>query len=171
MISITKAVEKDIATIADIGKISVGEAHRDSCSAKDLNGFLEQHYNYTAIKDEIATTANIYHLISYDGKPAGFSKIILNEVHPNINKQQVTKLDRIYLLKEFFDLKLGCELLKFNIELSKKNNQSGMWLFTWVGNTRAVNFYLKAGFKIIGSHKFKVSETHYNDNHHMLLEF
>ena len=102
---------------------------------------------------------------------ARFSKIILNEVHPNINKQQVTKLDRIYLLKEFFDLKLGCELLKFNIELSKKNNQSGMWLFTWVGNTRAVNFYLKAGFKIIGSHKFKVSETHYNDNHHMLLEF
>ncbi len=171
MIFITEAAEKDIATIAEIGKISVEEAHRESCSEKDMNEFLEEHYNYRAIKDEIANAANLYHLISYDGKPAGFSKIILNAGHPNINKQQVTKLDRIYLLKEFYDLKLGYELLKFNIELSKKNNQSCMWLFTWVGNTRAVNFYLKAGFKVIGSHKFKVTETHYNEHHQMLLEF
>ena len=46
-----------------------------------------------------------------------------------------------------------------------------MWLFTWVDNKRAVNFYLKTGFKIVGSHKFKVTDTHYNQHHQMYLSY
>ena len=80
------------------------------------------------------------------------------------------KLDRLYLLPEFFDKKLGIELLKHNIELAKKNQQKGIWLFTWIGNARAVNFYNKVGFKIIGSHQFKVSENHSNENYQMYLQ-
>ena len=169
MTSIIKATEKDYKSIVDIGKVSVGEAHRESCSAEDMNEFLEANYNDYAIKEELGNPQNIYYIIKYNGNPAGFSKIILNAEHPNIDHKNVTKLDRIYLLREFYDLKLGFELLKFNIELSKNNNQSGMWLYTWVGNNRAVNFYLKTGFKIIGSHEFKVTETRYNQNHQMFL--
>jgi diamine N-acetyltransferase len=83
----------------------------------------------------------------------------------------VALLDRIYLLKEAYGLKLGLKLLNFNIELSKNNNQSGIWLYAWIGNERAVNFYLRAGFKIIGSHNYYVNETHYDVSHHMLLNF
>lgn len=101
----------------------------------------------------------------------GFSKIILNATHPNIACENATKLDRIYLLKEFQGMKLGFKLLQFNIELAKNNHQSGIWLFTWVGNKKAIEFYLKAGFKIIGSHDFFVTKTRSNPNHHKLLDF
>ena len=170
MISIKRATEKDYKSIVQIGNISVWEAHRDSCSAKDMKEYLEKNYNDITIKEELNNSNNLYHTLNYNGRPVGFSKIVLNTGQPNIAQENVTKLDRIYLLKEFQELKLGFELLKFNIELSKKNNQSGIWLFTWIGNTRAVNFYLKAGFKIIGSHMFKVSETHSNENHEMFLD-
>jgi ribosomal protein S18 acetylase RimI-like enzyme len=169
MISIIKATEKDYAPIVSIGKVSVADAHRDSCSAEDLNEFLEKNYNNDSIKAELNNTKNIYHILNYNGNSVGFSKINLNAKHPNVADENVTKLDRIYLLKEFYGLKLGLELLNFNITLAKSNNQSGMWLYTWVGNNRAVNFYLKAGFKIIGSHKFYVTETKYNLNHQMFL--
>lgn len=36
-------------------------------------------------------------------------------------------------------------------------------------NHRAVNFYLKTGFQITGSYDFKLSDTHSNPNHRMLL--
>ncbi len=168
MVSITAATEKDVTAIAGIGRISVEEAHRGSCSKKDMDEFLEKHYNETAIKDDINNPDNTYHLLTYQGRPAGFSKIIFHAKHPNIASEQAAKLDRIYLLKEFYDAKLGYELLKFNIELAKRNNQDCMWLFTWIGNTRAVNFYLRAGFAIAGSHRFKVTETHYNEHHQMI---
>lgn len=171
MISITKATEGDYNPIVSIGKISVAESHKGSCSAEDMNEFLERNYNSDAIKKELNDPNNIYHIIHYSDKPVGFSKIILNAKHPNIVAENITKLDRIYLLKEFYGLKLGLELLNFNIELSRNNNQSGMWLYTWIGNNRAIDFYLKAGFTIIGSHKFQVTETHYDLCHQLFLKF
>jgi len=171
MISIVKATASDVQTIVTIGKISVEEAHRSSCDATVLGQYIEKNYNTQSIQEELNDDKNIYHILHVDDKPAGFSKIILNVVHPNILQKNSTKLDRIYLLSDFFDRKLGFELLQFNINLAKNNNQSGMWLFTWIGNTRAINFYFKHGFQIIGSHNFKVTETHYNMNHQMLLSF
>ena len=171
MISIIKAKERDYNSIVSIGKISVAESHRGSCSAEVMNEFLEKNYNGDAIKKELDDVNNIYYIINYNDKPVGFSKIVLNAKHPNIVTENVAKLDRIYLLKEFYGLKLGLELLNFNIELSRNKNQSGIWLYTWIGNNRAINFYLNAGFTIIGSHKFYVTKTHYDLSHQLFLNF
>ena len=171
MISIFRAKELDSNAIVNIGTISVGDAHRDSCSAEDLQEYLERNYNDDSIKKELNDSKNIYHIIKFNETPVGFSKIVLNYSHDKIEQKNISKLDRIYLLKEFHGLKLGSKLLEFNIELAKRNSQSGIWLFTWVGNSKAVNFYTKYGFKIIGSHMFQVSETHYNENHHMFFQF
>jgi ribosomal protein S18 acetylase RimI-like enzyme len=169
MISIHKATTDDHKIIVNIGKLSVEEAHRGSCSPEELNEYLEKHYNNEAISAELNDEKNIYNIIKVDGEPAGFSKIILNSAHADIEQNNVTKLDRIYLLSKFFNLRLGFELLQFNIDLAKKNNQAGIWLYTWTGNNRAINFYQKNGFAIIGSHNFQVTETRYNLNHHMFL--
>lgn len=171
MISITKAMESDCSAIIAIGKQSVEESHRGSCSAQDMNEFLTRNYNANTIKSELNDQKNIYYVIKHSNQPVGFSKIILNATHENIASSNVTILDRIYLLKEFYGLKLGLELLNFNISLAKQNNQSGMWLYAWIGNVRAVNFYRKAGFAIIGRHKYYVTDTHYDGTHHMFLDF
>ena len=169
MISITAATTDDAQTIINIGRVSVEEAHRDSCSADDLNQFIDRNYNMEAIRGELMNERNSYYIIRFDGVPVGFSKIILNSPHSNIRDENVTKLDRIYLLSQYFDKKLGLELLKFNIEVAKKNNQAGIWLFTWVGNSRAIRFYQKTGFAIVGSYQFPVTESRSNLNHQMLL--
>lgn len=154
MISVIKATEEDFQLIVNIGRVSVAEAHKDSTTAENIKAYIDSNYSDQAMQEELANANNIYHLIYYSGRPVGFSKIILNAGHRDIAAENVTKLDRIYVLKEFHNLKLGLELLRFNTRLAEKNNQSGIWLYTWVGNTRAINFYLKTGFKIIGSHNF-----------------
>lgn len=169
--TISKAGENDYQLILDIGTVSVEEAHRASCKAADMAVYMAAHYNTEAIKNELRNPSNIYHIIYCDGQAAGFSKIVFDAAHPNVAGTNTTKLDRIYLLKEFAGLKLGYELLQFNIALSKANSQSAMWLFTWTGNTRAIGFYKQTGFNVIGSHDFKITEHHYNPNYHMLLEY
>lgn len=80
-------------------------------------------------------------------------------------------MSRLYLLKEFFGLNLGKELFNFNLNLSKENNQQGIWLAVWIENKRAINFYHKMGFQKVGSFDFEISKTHYNPNHILYLEF
>ena len=77
-----------------------------------------------------------------------------------VSKEQVTLLNAN-----------GAELMKFNINLSIQNNQAGMWLYVWTGNKRAVKFYTKHGFKIIGHFDFKLTDSHSNPNHLMYLEY
>src|ERR1043165_4521249 len=98
---IRPATLDDCNIIAHIGRVAVELSHRDSCSAEDMNYFLDAHYNEEAIRQELSDPANIYHLVFYKGAPAGFSKIILNAPHPNIATPNATKLDRIYLLGDY----------------------------------------------------------------------
>ena len=171
MTSIVKANVKDFQLLAEIGKISYIQSHGSSAKAADINMYLNKKYNYEVFKDELRDLKNIYHIIYHDTQPAGFSKIIFNDPHPNIQVKDVTKLERLYLLKEFYGLKLGFELLLSNFELSKNVNEAGMWLFVWKENHRAVAFYKKIEFKVVGSYDFKLTETHSNPNYHMFLKY
>lgn len=171
MISIRKAEQADCEMISSIGKVSVVESHMGSNPIEILNEYAEKYYNPGEIKKELSEPANHYYIISYNEKKAGFSKIVFNAGHPGIVQKNVAKLDRIYLSKEYQGLKLGLQLLQFNMELAKKNQQSGLWLYTWIGNKKAVDFYTRAGFKIIGRHDFHVTESYYDPSHQMLLIF
>lgn len=171
MTSIVKAKGEDFQLLADIGKISYIESHGSSAKAADINMYLNEKYNYKVFKDELRDVNNIYHIIYHDNQPAGYSKIILNTPHSDIPIKNVTKLERLYLLKEFYGLKSGFELFNLNLELSKASNQAGMWLFVWKENHRAISFYKKMEFEIIGSYDFKLTETHSNPNHFMFLKY
>ena len=171
MISIVKAKEEDYQLLTEIGKATFLESHGHSASKANIDQYVSEKYNHDAFRYELSDPQNIYHIIYYKQQPAGYSKIIFNAPHSNIKEGNVTKLERIYLLKEFYSLKLGAELLKFNIELSRQNKQAGMWLFVWKENPRALNFYKKAGFEVIGSYDFKLTETHSNPNHQMYLKY
>jgi ribosomal protein S18 acetylase RimI-like enzyme len=171
MNTITRATVNDAELLAVIGKQTLLESHGHSAPKVDMDAYVNKNYSADFFQNELSNPANIYHIIYHNGQAAGYSKLILDYPHPAITLQHVTKLERIYLLKEFYELKMGRELFSFNIELSKSNKQAGMWLFVWKENPRAINLYLKNGFKIIGSHDFQISETHSNPNHIMLLEY
>jgi ribosomal protein S18 acetylase RimI-like enzyme len=171
MVEIRKATLSDLNLLLEISKTTFVESHGHSCSKEDIDAYIKKAFNAEAFQLELTTPRNIFHIIYYNNKAAGFSKIIPNVNTPNNHTKNLTKLERIYILKEFYDKKLGLALMQFNIELSKKLNQKGMWLYVWTENHRAVNFYRKMGFKIIGKHDFKISETHSNPNHQMILKY
>jgi diamine N-acetyltransferase len=171
MVQIRKATADDFDLLVSMGRTTFMEAHILSGTQQDLGTYLNSVYNTDSFKKELENTNNIFHLIYYDNKPAGFSKIILNFPNAAIIEQAITKLDRIYILKEFHDKKLGVELFDFNLKLSQQNQQKGMWLYVWIENQRAINFYNKVGFTVIGSYNFKLSETRSNPNHIMLLKY
>jgi len=171
MINIIKGGKEHCELIAEIGKKTFWESHGKSAAKEDIETFVFKTYNKENISKELENRNIKYHIIYYKNKAVGYSKIQLNSPNTTIEYKNVTKLDRIYLLKEFYGKNLGKKLFDFNVELSKKNNQKGIWLYVWVENLRAIKFYKKSGFKIIGKYDFKISETHTNPNHIMYLTY
>lgn len=171
MNSIVKAQASDASLLADIGQQSFIESHGPSATPAVIHEYVTTKFNPGVMQEELLNPHNLYHIIYHQDQPVGYSKIIFDAVHPNISLPHVTKLERLYLLEAFYHLRLGQELLQFNIDLSKENQQTGMWLFVWTENKRALRFYKKMGFEAIGNYDFKLTEAHANPNYQMLLTY
>jgi ribosomal protein S18 acetylase RimI-like enzyme len=171
VISITRAKKEDAGLLSELAKKTLLESHAESPAAAGLNKYVNENYSEEVLREELRDEKNIYQVISFNNQAAGYSKLLLNIPFPGNGSPNMAKLERIYLLEEFYDLKLGMRLLQYNIDLSRENQQEGMWLFTWIDNLRAIRFYEKNGFVIRGRHDFRITETLSNPNYLMVLEF
>jgi diamine N-acetyltransferase len=122
MTSIVKAGEKDSALLSGIAKTTFLESHGNCAEPKEVNIYVTEKYSTNVLRQELSDPKNVYYIIYHDNTPAGYSKIIFNLPYTNSPVQNIAKLERIYLLKEFYDLKLGSALIQFNIDLAKRND-------------------------------------------------
>lgn len=136
-----------------------------------MQAYADKAFSPEACRTELGDKDNVFHAVFYNDRPAGYSKIIFASPHPAVPLQPVTKLERLYLLNDFYDLKLGHRLLEGAVDLSKAHGDSGMWLNVWKGNGRAIRFYEKQNFKTVGESEFVLTETHSNPNWVLALRY
>lgn len=169
--TIRRAGLQDVQLLSMLGSKTFVESHGHSASEEIIQNYVNSRYKTEHFRCELEDELNIYSIIYFENEPAGYSKIIFNTPYEKGGESKVTKLELIYILKEYYDLGLGKQLLQYNDELARKLGQKGIWLNVWTENHRAINFYTKYGFRNIGSYYFKLSEQHSNPNHVMSLEF
>ena len=171
MISLVRLTSAYAPLLSKIGGITLLESHGHSAPQEVMHAYVDKSFSEEACLAELSDHNNIFHAIFYNDQPAGYSKIILNNPHPVVPLQPVTKMERLYLLKEFYHLKLGQKLMHQAIDLSKANKEKGMWLNVWKRNERAIRFYQKQGFETVGESEFVLTATHSNPNWVMLLQY
>lgn len=157
--------------LATIGRTSLLESHGHSAPAEIMEAYVSRSFSEAACRAELADRQNLFTGVWYNGEPAGYAKIIPNIPHPQVPLSPVTKLERIYLLKEFYGLGLGQGLLERAIEQSRAAGDQGMWLDVWQKNDRALRFYEKEGFEIVGESRFVLTEERTNPVWVMLLKY
>lgn len=169
MIEIIKPGIEIAHSLAELAKKSFIESHGSSASEEDIQEYVNASLTETTFLKELNNANNIFKVALYNGKLAGYLKIILNCKNPKLQEENVCKLERLYVLKEFYDKKIGIQLLKECVKICMENNQKGIWLYVWTENHRALNFYKKAGFEIIAETSFKISSKHSNPNYWLYL--
>ena len=171
MISFLRLTTSDASWLATVGGATIMESHGHSAPAQTVQAYIDKSFNVDACIAELGDENNIFSAIHYNGERAGYSKIVFDCAHPAVAAQPVTKMERLYLLKKFYDLKLGQQLLQHSIDLSTEQGEKGMWLNVWKGNERALRFYQKGGFETVGESKFAMTPTHSNPAWVMLLKY
>jgi ribosomal protein S18 acetylase RimI-like enzyme len=164
-------ITDDAALISRLAIQTFRESHGTSAAEKDILDYETKRLNVDLFKEELQDPKNIFRVVYLSNVPVAFSKEVFNTPNPKIKEQAVCKLEKLYVLKEYYDQKIGQPLFDLNVELAKTAGQKGMWLYVWTENKRALRFYEKQGFKNIANTLFKVSETHSNPNYWMYLEF
>jgi len=170
-VSITKASKKDAETLLKLAVTTFRESHGHSAAADDIGEYINAKFTLKNIERELSDESNVFYLIYVNEELAGYSKIIYNKAYENLTQANSTKLERLYVLEKFHDLKVGKQLMDFNLNLAKQNAQTGLWLYVWTENHRAVRFYTNYGFQQIAETTFQISTRHSNPNWILSLEF
>lgn len=170
-LEIRKPTRDDIPELLELARVTFIQSHGHSASELDITNYINQTYSEEKLTEELNNPQNIYYLLYHNQDLVAYSKIVLNrEVDNSDLPKNLTKLERIYLLESHQGLGLAQKLFHFNIDVAKENKQAGIWLYTWKENKRAIRFYEKLGFKIVGEHDFRISDTHSNPNWQYYLE-
>lgn len=171
MIEIVKAKIEDAELLEYLGRKTFFDSQWNCAPPEDVEYFLNTSYAKEKFIEGLQNSKNNFHLIYYNGEIAGYSNIVINCANVHVKENRVSKLDRLYLLEDFQGLKLGNTLYNFNIELSKRYNNKGVWLVVWDGNYSAIDFYKKRGFTEVGKYNFVISKTHTNSIPTMYREY
>lgn len=171
MIEIRTPTEKDAHLISLLAAQTFYESHGSSASEEDIKEYEKEKLNVSLFEQELKDPRNIFRIAYLNNVPVGFSKLICNYPNSKIKEPTICKLEKIYVLKEYYDKGIGKPLFNHNLEIARQNSQKGMWLYVWTENERALRFYNKQGFKIIANTFFEISKTHSNPNYWMYLEF
>ena len=166
-VTIRAAVPEDALVLSELARETFLQSHGHSAPQSDIQQYTDLKYPASVFIQELLNPANRYLLLFYKKRAAGFSNIQLNSILPDYPGQKLAKLDRLYILQEFYEKGLGACLFEHNVQIARMHQQNGIWLYVWKENHRAVQFYKKHAFEVIGEHAFPISATHSNPNFRM----
>ncbi len=156
---------RDTKTLAALSKKTFFDTFTGTCNPKDMDDFLEQHYNEAQVKKELSNDGDFYFFAEVNGAPAGYIRFMEDYSNFEVMKKwKAMELKRIYVLQEFQGKGIANKLLDFINEFCITQQYEVIWLGVWENNTRARRFYEKNGFVNSGhTHDFPIGTTPQTD--------
>jgi len=153
------AGREDAVLIALLGRITFTEAFGHLFNdAMDLKEYLNTIFAVEKIQQSLAKENNIYWIAFVDQLPVGYAKLKLESLSIFIPAGSVSQLQKIYVLQDFLPMKIGKELQDRLLHKATDYGSEEIWLSVYKGNDRAIAFYNKNDFKVVGTHQYRIGK-------------
>jgi GNAT superfamily N-acetyltransferase len=164
-IEIRKIEPTDVAALAAIAKETFYSTFKNTCTAEDMQHFLDTNYTEEVLLNEINNSNYKYFFAEIDNKPIGY--ILFAEGKGSfieLENEKPLELKRIYVVESFQGKGVAQKIMDFYLDYAKTNNYTTLFLGVWEHNEKAKAFYAKYGFENSGyTHDFPIGNTPQTD--------
>ena len=163
MLTFRKCTQKDLTLLSDLSKRTFLSAFKHLNTAENMQAYLDKAYCPEQLLRELNNPYSAFYTAFDDETPVGYIKVNEAQAQTDIHDEASLELERIYLLKDFLGLGLGKELLEKAISIGNNKKKRYVWLGVWEKNEKAIAFYQKNGFVVVGEHPFVMGNDRQND--------
>lgn len=151
----------NISDLENLQKISIQtfrETFEDVNTEENMKKYLTEKLSLSQLKSELENPNSEFLFVENKNQILGYLKLNFKNAQTEKVDENHLEIERIYVLKEFFHLKIGQILFDKALEIGRKKKLEFVWLGVWEENHRAIRFYEKNGFKVFGKHDFLLGE-------------
>ena len=153
-VTFREAGAADAAWLAEFGRAIFDATFGPHNTADDMRGYLESHYTVERQATEIARPGSKIWIAELEGTRVGYTQLMLDAPRVELAGERATEINRFYVDASWHGRGIAAAMMAHCLEESRALGARWTWLAVWSKNERAVAFYRKAGFEMIGEQIF-----------------
>jgi ribosomal protein S18 acetylase RimI-like enzyme len=155
VVTIRAANEQDAAGLADLAERTFRDTFATDDNHADMALHCTKNFGASIQRQEILAPNHVILLAEVDNQLAAFAQVRLNSPKACIAAKQPAELQRLYVEKAWHGRGVAHTLMPQVLATALQTGTDTIWLGVWEHNPRAIAFYRKYGFQVVGEHVFQ----------------
>jgi ribosomal protein S18 acetylase RimI-like enzyme len=163
-VTIRRATIEDAALLADLGGRLFEQTFGAANTADDMREFLAATFTVDRQEAEIADPNRVLFVALDDGGAAvGYAMTRRGSRAAGVVGERPVEVQRIYVDRSLHGRGIGDALMNSCVDQARDWNGDVLWLGVWQENPRAIAFYTRSGFVVVGVQDFMVGRDLQHD--------
>ncbi len=162
-IQIRMAGPSDAMLLAEIGEQTFRDTFGPANTPEDMAKYFVKSFGEPIQALELKDPSNWFLVAEVSTEPVGYARLRSGPAPSAVPGSHPMEIVRFYSVKEWIGQGVGPRLMQKCLDLAVENGHDTLWLDVWERNERAIAFYEKWGFKIVGNQPFQLGDDRQND--------
>lgn len=153
----------EASILTELAKKTFVETFAKDNQKKDMDMYVAETFNLERQLSEINDPNRFIEIAWIENQPAGFLHLLKGNPDPAIKGPKPLEILRLYADSKWHGKGVGSALMERSLQLAREQGFQTIWLGVWEKNHRALAFYKKYGFEVVGQHGFLLGTDHQID--------
>ncbi len=160
---VTRATAQDAPLLAELGARTFRDTFAADNSDADMDLYLAASFSPELQARELADEHTLFLIARAGGAPAGYTRLRFGRAPECVPGLRPVELVRFYIDLPWIGRGVGASLMQAALAVASDRGCDCVWLDVWEKNERAMAFYSKWGFSVVGSQPFVLGEDVQSD--------
>jgi ribosomal protein S18 acetylase RimI-like enzyme len=160
---IRRATRDDLANLVHVARESFFATYGTLDDPLDVRAYAERHFTAEAFGAVLDDSSAHLAVLLDAGAIAGYALLVESAAPNGVTGNRPVELSRLYLLADRIGRGHGAALLAHALDWAAASGFDTLWLGVYDRNERAMAFYRRFGFEVVGTRPFDWHGVIYHD--------
>jgi ribosomal protein S18 acetylase RimI-like enzyme len=162
-LSIRIAAADDAEMLTELAWRTFYDAFAPMNTPENMETYLSQNFTLQKFSAQLADPRVTFLIAEIEATPVAFAKLYDGEVPDCVGGFAPVEIERFYVDSQFHGMGVAQTLMQACFDRARQSGHGTAYLGVWDNNHRAIAFYRKCGFDVVGSHAFQLGDETQND--------
>ncbi len=161
--AVRRATPSDAARLASFATAAFVDTVAAQNDPADMAVYLAEAFGEPRQRAELTDPACTVFLAEHEGELAGYAMLRDGEPPACVPDRSAIEIARLYAGQPWIGAGIGALLMQRCLVEAASRGRRTIWLGVWERNVRAIGFYQRWHFSIVGSQPFQLGRDRQND--------